>query len=130
MREAFAPFSLGSRGCVGKNLAYLEMCVILARTLWCYDIRRSDSVVGGGVGGVSNKGGEKTTLRTKVEFEEAGFVKAGLKWHEDEYQLKDRFLAEREGPVVEVRVWKGASKEVEELMKESEKREGLMKEAE
>ena len=94
---------------------------MLGRALWCYDVRRSDSVVGGGVGGVSNKGGEKTTLRTKAEFEEAGFVKAGLEWHEEEYQLKDRFLAEREGPVVEVKVWEGAREEVDGLVKESEK---------
>ena len=121
MREAFAPFSLGSRGCVGKNLAYLEMCIVLATTLWCYDIRRSDSVVGGGVGGVSNKGGEKTTLRTKKEFEEAGFVKAGLEWHEEEYQLKDRFLGGEGGAGCGGEGLGGARKQVDVLMEESEK---------
>lgn len=37
MRRAFAPFSLGSRGCAGKSMAYLEMRLAVARTLWYFD---------------------------------------------------------------------------------------------
>jgi cytochrome P450 len=33
-KGAFNPFSLGPRGCLGVNLAYLEMRVILARVVW------------------------------------------------------------------------------------------------
>ncbi|KAK8092313.1 uncharacterized protein PG998_014996 [Apiospora kogelbergensis] len=36
--EAFEPFSYGSRNCIGKNLAYSEMRMILARLLFNYDI--------------------------------------------------------------------------------------------
>lgn len=35
----FKPFSFGSRDCIGKNLAYSEMRVIIARLLWRYDFR-------------------------------------------------------------------------------------------
>ncbi|KAI4086368.1 MAG: hypothetical protein LQ344_007593 [Seirophora lacunosa] len=35
---AFNPFSLGPRNCLGRNLAYLEMRLILARLLWTFDV--------------------------------------------------------------------------------------------
>ncbi|KAK0125939.1 hypothetical protein ONS95_007563 [Cadophora gregata] len=37
-RQALNPFSLGPRNCIGKNLAYAEMRLILARVLWNFDI--------------------------------------------------------------------------------------------
>ncbi|KAK4118830.1 cytochrome P450 [Parathielavia appendiculata] len=39
---AFQPFSVGSRNCVGKNLAYMEMRLILARLIWNYDLVLAD----------------------------------------------------------------------------------------
>ncbi|KAF3042045.1 hypothetical protein E8E11_003375 [Didymella keratinophila] len=36
-KDAFQPFSLGPRACIGINLAYLEIRVILAKTVWQYD---------------------------------------------------------------------------------------------
>ncbi|KAK5938464.1 hypothetical protein PMZ80_009435 [Knufia obscura] len=82
-REAFCAFSLGSRGCVGKQLAYMELCLVLARVLWTFDLRRS---------------AEQVSIRTKAESE-----KKGLDWHEDEYQVKDVFLTDRGGPMVQFR---------------------------
>ena len=38
-QSAFCPFSIGPRGCIGKGVAYLELGVALARTLWLYDLR-------------------------------------------------------------------------------------------
>jgi len=35
--SAFNPFSLGPRNCLGRNLAYLEMRLILAHLLWAFD---------------------------------------------------------------------------------------------
>ena len=32
------PFSYGPRNCIGKNLAYFEMRLILARTIWNFDL--------------------------------------------------------------------------------------------
>ena len=38
-RGASQPFGLGPRNCLGKNLAYSEMRVILARVLWNFDLQ-------------------------------------------------------------------------------------------
>ncbi|KAK8096374.1 uncharacterized protein PG998_014242 [Apiospora kogelbergensis] len=37
-KAAFKPFSAGPRDCVGKNLAYAEMRLVVARLLWNFDI--------------------------------------------------------------------------------------------
>lgn len=36
-REAFAPFSIGPRNCIGKTLAYAEMKLILTRLMLHFD---------------------------------------------------------------------------------------------
>jgi hypothetical protein len=38
-QAAFCPFSLGTRGCIGKGLVYMEMTTAVARLLWLYDVR-------------------------------------------------------------------------------------------
>ncbi|KAK4119116.1 cytochrome P450 [Parathielavia appendiculata] len=38
-KEAFQPFHVGPRNCLGRNLAYIEMRLILARVLWNFDLR-------------------------------------------------------------------------------------------
>ena len=88
-REAFTAFSHGSRGCVGKQLAYLELCICLGRVLWTYDIRRSANQPG-------------VTMADQRR-------KRGWKIRDDEYQLRDCFLAERQGPWVEFRRREGAN---------------------
>ncbi|KAI1153547.1 cytochrome p450 monooxygenase [Nemania diffusa] len=40
------PFSLGPRNCIGKNLAYAEMRLILARILYRFDIKPAPGVEG------------------------------------------------------------------------------------
>ncbi|KAE8153754.1 benzoate 4-monooxygenase cytochrome P450 [Aspergillus avenaceus] len=37
-REALQPFSYGPRNCLGKNLAYTEMRLIMTRILWNFDL--------------------------------------------------------------------------------------------
>ncbi|KAI1653684.1 cytochrome P450 monooxygenase [Daldinia decipiens] len=37
-KDAFQPFSVGGRNCLGRNLAYAEMRLILARLVWNYDL--------------------------------------------------------------------------------------------
>ncbi|KAI1078585.1 benzoate 4-monooxygenase cytochrome P450 [Whalleya microplaca] len=40
-RSAFAPFSIGSRACAGKALAYLEISLTVAKTLWHFDFEKA-----------------------------------------------------------------------------------------
>jgi cytochrome P450 len=37
-REAVRPFSVGPRNCIGQNLAYHEMRLIMARLMWEFDL--------------------------------------------------------------------------------------------
>ncbi|CAK7212888.1 hypothetical protein SCUCBS95973_001613 [Sporothrix curviconia] len=37
-KAAFKPFTAGPRDCIGKNLAYAEMRLIMARLLWNFDL--------------------------------------------------------------------------------------------
>ncbi|KAF4556756.1 Cytochrome P450-like protein 51 [Elsinoe fawcettii] len=80
-KEAFAPFSMGARQCIGMRLAYLEAMVTIGRVVWEYDIR-------------SAKGMEKI-----------GEDSDGL------YKLIDSFGTEKVGPRVEFkrREFKAAS---------------------
>ena len=41
-KAAFQPFSAGPSGCLGQNLAKMELRIILARFLWRFDIRLPD----------------------------------------------------------------------------------------
>ncbi|KAF4338053.1 Isotrichodermin C-15 hydroxylase [Fusarium beomiforme] len=38
-KAILSPFSLGPRDCIGKNLAYTEMRLLLARLLWKFDLQ-------------------------------------------------------------------------------------------
>ncbi|KAH9433515.1 hypothetical protein MCOR02_005560 [Pyricularia oryzae] len=37
-KAAFRPFAVGPRDCVGKNLAYSEMRLVISRLLWNFDV--------------------------------------------------------------------------------------------
>ncbi|KEF61099.1 uncharacterized protein A1O9_02664 [Exophiala aquamarina CBS 119918] len=81
-REAMCPFSLGSRGCIGKTFAYMEMRIALASVLWSYDFKE--------VGGRERKGGGGRDLEIGRE-------------RQDEFQIFDCFGADRDGPVLRFR---------------------------
>ncbi|KAI4107532.1 MAG: hypothetical protein L6R37_001492 [Teloschistes peruensis] len=38
VKEASQPFLLGPRSCIGRNFAYMEMNLLLAKMLWTYDL--------------------------------------------------------------------------------------------
>nr|ACZ55941.1 cytochrome P450 monooxygenase [Fusarium incarnatum] len=40
--DAVKPFSIGPRNCIGMNLAYAEMRMMLARTVWEFDLRLAE----------------------------------------------------------------------------------------
>lgn len=56
-RDAHRPFSVGPRDCIGRNLAYHEMRLILARLVWEFDLE----LVGGG-----GQHGEEWLQRQKI----------------------------------------------------------------
>ena len=41
-REVLQPFHVGPRNCLGKNLAYAEMRLFLAKMLWHFDFELAD----------------------------------------------------------------------------------------
>ncbi|KAM0562878.1 hypothetical protein ACHAPJ_001718 [Fusarium lateritium] len=79
-QSTFMPFSAGPRGCVGKNLAYLEMSLVLARVIYNFEIRR-DATNNVGGGSPDSIEGRRTL---------------------DQYQLHDIFVGIRDGPLVQL----------------------------
>lgn len=55
-RLAFSPFSLGTRSCAGRNLAYMELSDAVARTIWYTDFRRAEGPLGQVAAGVDGGG--------------------------------------------------------------------------
>lgn len=48
-RSAFCTFSLGRYNCIGKNVAVLASKLVLAKTLYAYDVKAAGcEVMGGG----------------------------------------------------------------------------------
>ncbi|KAL7950091.1 cytochrome P450 [Trichoderma barbatum] len=45
-RRIFTPFSVGPRGCIGKNLALAEIRLIMARLVWNFDIELVEESIG------------------------------------------------------------------------------------
>jgi cytochrome P450 len=80
-QAAFAPFSLGTRGCVGKNMAYMELTTAVARLLWQFDVK---------------------AVQTKPVGEDNRAQVWGRR-RKREYQMADFFIAERDGPFVAFR---------------------------
>ncbi|KAI0975019.1 cytochrome P450 [Xylaria arbuscula] len=76
MHSAFTAFSIGSRGCAGKPMAYLEASLVVAKTIWYFDFDVAPGeVTGGGIPGRKD-----------------GRERPG------EFQLRDVFSAAHDGP--------------------------------
>lgn len=76
----FAPFLIGSRSCVAKPFAYLEMSLAIARLMWCLDFTYADGT-GEGVPGSGVMGRER----------------------KEEFQIVDMFSSSKSGPVLRFR---------------------------
>ncbi|ETS88141.1 hypothetical protein PFICI_01969 [Pestalotiopsis fici W106-1] len=78
MNSAFCPFSIGARACAGKAMAYLEMSLVVAKTLYKFDFDAPPGDLGRVGAGVAGRrdGRDKT----------------------DEFQLYDIFAAMHDGP--------------------------------
>lgn len=77
--SGFCTFSYGSRGCPGRNLAWLEMQIIMAKIVYHFEIRQDASNSVGG-GSPDSRAGRR---------------------HVDQYQTYDAFVSLRDGPVVQ-----------------------------
>ncbi|MCJ1441961.1 MAG: hypothetical protein MMC23_002453 [Stictis urceolatum] len=77
--SAFCSFSTGSRGCVGKNLALLEISIVIAKVMYQLQIRpdENDNL---GAGDPNGKPGRQRP---------------------DQFQLYDALVAVRHGPMVQ-----------------------------
>lgn len=75
-QETFSVFSLGPRACIGKSMAYMELLITVARVVWLFEFRLID----GGMGNISS----------------------GDKEREGIFEISDYFVAEKDGPMVEV----------------------------
>ena len=82
-RKAFNPFSIGSRQCSGRNLAYLQLKLTLAHVLWRFDMRLAPDE--------PSRGGGKPGLGVGRE-------------RQDEFQLWDALGFGRDGPMVEFKM--------------------------
>lgn len=46
VRRAFVPFSIGARSCAGQAMAYLELNLAIARTMWYFDFEKAPGEAG------------------------------------------------------------------------------------
>lgn len=76
MSRSFAPFSVGSRQCIAKNFAMMELLLTVAKVFWLLDFEKAGSL------GEGKKGAGEGRER------------------EGEYQLKSYFTSFMEGPMV------------------------------
>ena len=79
--SAFCPFSLGSRGCAGKGLAYVEMMMVIGRMVWLFDFRLAE----GSTLGEGNESLAEGRKRT------------------NEFQTRENITSSHDGPLVEFR---------------------------
>ncbi|KJZ78799.1 hypothetical protein HIM_01572 [Hirsutella minnesotensis 3608] len=90
MRKAFVPFMLGDRNCAGQAMAWMELSLVIARTLWYFDFEQAP--------GRSGKVGENMHVEAGQET--------------PVYQIRDIFVAEHDGPNL---VFRGREEVVREL---------------
>lgn len=79
--RALPAFSAGARGCAGKNLAWMEMMLLLAKLFYLFDVRKDPN---SGLGGGSADGREGRR-------------------DPNHYQLYDTFVAARDGPMIQLK---------------------------
>lgn len=80
MKDAFAPFQIGYRGCAGKPMAYLEASLVIAKLLWYFDFEAAPGEAG-------QVGGGKVG-------DEVG------RHRPDEFQMYDIFASGHDGPML------------------------------
>lgn len=108
-RQAFVAFSQGSRGCIGRQLAYYELHTALALLLHRFEIRLARDPLTQKPMKDSTDWREGLVNIVDPKEEDEGKKRS---WREErkreaEFQLFDRFLSDRNGPMVEFRERQG-----------------------
>lgn len=103
-RQAFVAFSQGSRGCIGRQLAYYELHTTLALLLHRFEIQLArEPISQAPIRDTTDwKGNTMNALDDKQSNNKKN-ARHGTKAREAEFQLFDRFLSDRNGPMVEFR---------------------------
>lgn len=81
--RALGAFSAGARGCIGKNLAWMEMSLLLARAVYLFELRRDP---------VNNLGGGDPNVKGPSRRRDP-----------NQYQLFDTFVGQRDGPLIQLK---------------------------
>jgi cytochrome P450 len=74
---AFAPFSIGPRGCVGKPLSMIELRLVTAFILWNYDLKLADGALGVIGGGGTGMGPGRERLHEFQLFDHINAISRG-----------------------------------------------------
>ena len=75
----FCPFSIGRTSCIGRNLAYAEMSLTVARMIWLFDMQLAPGATEG----------------------EGGPGLGSWRTRRNEFQLYDHFTSTHRGPIVQ-----------------------------
>ena len=79
LKRSFHPFSKGVGSCLGQKMAMVQLCMIVGRTLWRYDVRQAPG-------------------------QNVGEGRPDLGWGQrnpGHFQLRDAYISLREGPIVQ-----------------------------
>ncbi|KAF1961795.1 cytochrome P450 [Byssothecium circinans] len=80
---AFSPFSIGTRGCMGKALAYMEISLVIAKTLWYFDF---------------DEHSEHSDIRTETQT-----ILDSASKESEEFKIHDQLIATHDGPCLLLR---------------------------
>lgn len=91
--NSFIPFSVGSRSCLGRSLAYVELDMAIARTVFMYDFT---TYLGGECGNGKYGLGYSASI---MEFPEGSEVlRPGEK--QEDFRTWDHFTCYKDGPLI------------------------------
>ena len=77
--SGFCAFSTGTRGCVGKNMAWMELLIVVAKLVYKFELKQ-DPTNNLGAGSPSGAPGHRDR---------------------DIYQIQDAFISLRDGPMIQ-----------------------------
>jgi cytochrome P450 len=103
-RQAFVAFSQGSRGCIGRQLAYYELHAALAQLLHGFEVRLARDAHTQVP--VKDSAEWKRGERDAMDLEQRERIRTELREerrNREVFQLFDTFLADRNGPIIEFR---------------------------